>query len=266
MYRTPSTTSTLAYIFYGSTNDTTCWQGTSQRAAGCAPGGGFDYLRPEGFNYGYLTFQGARAVDNASGQWTTPDAYAGDVHDPMSQKAFMWDGNNPYFFSDPSGFYPGQVGDASNHPYFSTPSPSPSPSPEPPQGSSNLLSAILAALGLVAGPIRVNVSDELRKDIGARINASNNAVKQLDEVHVNAAITEAQTGAKIKGADHIRDVQGGIDSLKKTIDHLSKMEGKYRNSPSDLAALRRLENLYTGIIRNVQRRFQAGGVSDRIEW
>jgi len=109
MYRTPSTTSTLAYIFYGSTNDTTCWQGTSQRAAGCAPGGGFDYMRPEGFLYGNLTFQGARAIDNASSQWTTPDAYSGDVHDPASQKAFSWDRNNPYSYSDPSGFAPQRV-------------------------------------------------------------------------------------------------------------------------------------------------------------
>jgi YD repeat-containing protein len=38
MYRTSSTTSTLAYIFYGSANDTTCWQGTSQTAAGLCPG------------------------------------------------------------------------------------------------------------------------------------------------------------------------------------------------------------------------------------
>jgi hypothetical protein len=37
------------------------------------------------------------------GQWTTPDAYAGDVHDPMTQKPFMWDRNNPYQYADPSG-------------------------------------------------------------------------------------------------------------------------------------------------------------------
>ena len=37
-------------------------------------------------------------------QWTTPDAYAGDVHDPMSQKPYMWNGNNPVQYSDPSGY------------------------------------------------------------------------------------------------------------------------------------------------------------------
>ena len=112
VYRTAGTNSTVAYIFYGSTNDTTCWQGTANRPAGCAPGGGFDYVRVEGFNYGTLTFQGARAIDNATGQWTTPDAYAGDVHDPMSQKSFMWDRNNPYSFFDPSGFSPQVVATA----------------------------------------------------------------------------------------------------------------------------------------------------------
>jgi YD repeat-containing protein len=110
VYRTAgSMNSTVAYIFYGSTNDTTCWQGSSQQAAGCAPNSTFDYSRLEGFDYGHLTFQGARAVDNASGQWTTPDAYLGNVHDPSSQKSFMWDRNNPYSYSDPSGFMVNQV-------------------------------------------------------------------------------------------------------------------------------------------------------------
>ncbi len=37
------------------------------------------------------------------GQWTSPDAYAGNVHDPMSQKPFMYNRNNTYEYSDPSG-------------------------------------------------------------------------------------------------------------------------------------------------------------------
>ncbi|MBV8369761.1 MAG: RHS repeat protein, partial [Candidatus Eremiobacteraeota bacterium] len=85
-------------IFNGSTTAPVC---TMQS---CAIGGRYDYSRTEGFDWGNLTIQGARAVDNATGQWTTPDAYAGDVHDPMSQKPFMWDRNNPYNYSDPSGY------------------------------------------------------------------------------------------------------------------------------------------------------------------
>jgi hypothetical protein len=37
-------------------------------------------------------------------QWTTPDAYSGDVHDPMSQHPYMWNSNNPVQYSDPSGY------------------------------------------------------------------------------------------------------------------------------------------------------------------
>ena len=49
-------------------------------------------------------FQGVRVYDQTMAQWTAPDAYAGDVHDPMSQKPFMWCGNSPLAFGDPSGF------------------------------------------------------------------------------------------------------------------------------------------------------------------
>src|SRR6202163_1079319 len=94
----------IPYIFYGSTNDTLCWRGTTNRPAGCAAAGNMEYARLEGFEFSGLTIQGARAVQSASGQWTTPDAFAGAVHDPMSQKSFMWDNNNAYSYSDPTGF------------------------------------------------------------------------------------------------------------------------------------------------------------------
>jgi RHS repeat-associated protein len=64
----------------------------------------FDMARPDGYNMvgGYV--QGARTYDPTSGQWLTPDAYAGDVHDPMSQKPFMYNNNNPVEWEDPSGY------------------------------------------------------------------------------------------------------------------------------------------------------------------
>jgi hypothetical protein len=67
----------------------------------------FAYTRTDGFDVGLgtgLTISGVRAQDNAAGKWTTPDAYTGDVHDPMSQKSFMWNNNNPYVYGDPSGY------------------------------------------------------------------------------------------------------------------------------------------------------------------
>ena len=45
-----------------------------------------------------------RVYDPNANQWTTPDAYAGDVHDPMSQKPYMWNNNNGMAYSDPSGY------------------------------------------------------------------------------------------------------------------------------------------------------------------
>jgi len=60
--------------------------------------------RPDGYSMvgGYV--QGARTYDPTGGQWLTPDPYAGNVHDPMSQKPFMWNDNNPVQWTDPSGY------------------------------------------------------------------------------------------------------------------------------------------------------------------
>jgi hypothetical protein len=60
----------------------------------------------DGIFDGFNVIQGVRAVNDSTGQWTTPDAYAGDVDDPMSQRAFMWNRNNPIAYSDPSGYCP----------------------------------------------------------------------------------------------------------------------------------------------------------------
>ncbi|MCL5258399.1 MAG: DUF6531 domain-containing protein [Firmicutes bacterium] len=59
---------------------------------------------PDGVTDGINIFQGARAYDPVLGNWTAPDAYAGNVGDPMSQKAYMWDGNNSFLYEDPSGY------------------------------------------------------------------------------------------------------------------------------------------------------------------
>lgn len=61
----------------------------------------------DGWTFEYETWQGVRTFDPAIGQWNTPDAYAGDAHDPMSQKPYMWNRNNPYAYSDPSGYEAG---------------------------------------------------------------------------------------------------------------------------------------------------------------
>ena len=66
----------------------------------------FPMNRPDGYGMGIGINQGARTYDAGSGQWMTPDAYAGDVDDPMSQKPFIWNNNNPMQFQDPTGYDP----------------------------------------------------------------------------------------------------------------------------------------------------------------
>ena len=64
----------------------------------------FDMPREDGYQFGVATIQGVRAFDPSIGQWATPDAYQGNVHDPMSQRSYMWNDNNPIEYSDPSGY------------------------------------------------------------------------------------------------------------------------------------------------------------------
>jgi hypothetical protein len=60
--------------------------------------------REDGINDGYNTIQGVRAFDSSLHGWTTPDAYSGDISDPMSRKSYMWNRNNPVSYADPSGY------------------------------------------------------------------------------------------------------------------------------------------------------------------
>jgi RHS repeat-associated protein len=67
----------------------------------------FAMKRTDGYSMLGGIVQGARTYDPTSGQWITPDAYAGNVENPMSQKPFMWNNNNPVEWSDLSGYCPG---------------------------------------------------------------------------------------------------------------------------------------------------------------
>ncbi len=60
--------------------------------------------RTDGIFDGINTIQGVRTYDDAASTWTSPDAYAGEVDDPMSQKSYMWNRNDPVLYSDPSGY------------------------------------------------------------------------------------------------------------------------------------------------------------------
>jgi len=67
-------------------------------------GGVLGMPRTDGITDYTDAIQGARAYDSNAGTWTAPDAYAGDVGDPASQKAYMWNDNNPVMYGDPSGY------------------------------------------------------------------------------------------------------------------------------------------------------------------
>jgi len=60
--------------------------------------------RADGYTYMSYAVQGVRAYDSTSQQWMTPDAFPGDVADPLSQKPFMWNDGNPVQWADPTGF------------------------------------------------------------------------------------------------------------------------------------------------------------------
>lgn len=62
--------------------------------------------RGDGLTDGFDTIQGVRTYDGAIGSWTTPDAFSGTVEDPMSQKGYIWNRNDPATYSDPSGYSP----------------------------------------------------------------------------------------------------------------------------------------------------------------
>jgi RHS repeat-associated protein len=86
---------------------------TNQECANVAMPGNpvLDASREDGYFDGTLSLQGARAYDPNLNQWTTPDAYSGDAHDPMSQHPYMWNNNNPVQYSDPSGYVSTVSGD-----------------------------------------------------------------------------------------------------------------------------------------------------------
>jgi YD repeat-containing protein len=65
------------------------------------------YNREDGVSNGEVTIQGVRNFSGDTQQWTTPDAYQGVIHDPMSQARYMWNNNNPVAYSDPTGYCPG---------------------------------------------------------------------------------------------------------------------------------------------------------------
>jgi hypothetical protein len=80
------------------------FDGVSDSVAAIGSGGTVGMPRPDGITTGKDVIQGARAYDEMSGQWTTPDFYPPNLMDPMTLKSYMWNGNDPIANQDPTGF------------------------------------------------------------------------------------------------------------------------------------------------------------------
>ncbi|MHB8199183.1 MAG: RHS repeat-associated core domain-containing protein, partial [Vulcanimicrobiaceae bacterium] len=78
--------------------------GTVPVPAYVGTGGVLGMPRTDGIDDGLDVIQGVRSYDAQAGIWTSPDAYAGTVNDPATQKSYMWNNNNPISYSDPSGY------------------------------------------------------------------------------------------------------------------------------------------------------------------
>jgi hypothetical protein len=85
---------------------TIIWWGSSYLGQQIGNGGVLGMPRTDGLADGTDIIQGVRTYDSIAGNWTTPDAFEGYAHDPASQKSYMWVGNNPEGYSDPSGYVP----------------------------------------------------------------------------------------------------------------------------------------------------------------
>lgn len=89
-----------------SQSNTSFWSPSIAPASLVGQGGLLLAQKSDGLTDGANTIQGVRTFDTQAGVWNTPDVYRGNVHDPMSQKAYTWNRNNPYTYSDPSGYAP----------------------------------------------------------------------------------------------------------------------------------------------------------------
>jgi YD repeat-containing protein len=68
-------------------------------------GQGGAILQPDGDGYwdGFVMIQGVRDFDSTLRGWIEPDPSVGTAWNPMTQKSYTWNNNNPSEFGDPTG-------------------------------------------------------------------------------------------------------------------------------------------------------------------
>lgn len=66
-------------------------------------GGALLQVDSDGYWDGFVMIQGVRDYDSTLRGWIEPDPSSGSAWNPMSQKAYSWNNNNPSMFGDPTG-------------------------------------------------------------------------------------------------------------------------------------------------------------------
>ena len=246
MYRGASLLQPLQVAFLGSANSTNLpWL--------------FLYKHLDGFDYSGLTFQGSRAQENFTWQWTTPDAYAGDVHDPVSQKAFMWNRNNPYSYSDPTGYYSG-IPDASGHSdfaYFGTPA-----------YFDDVTKVGSGSSSYTPTPAEIDLA---KRAAAALQSASNGSRDHLTDLDISGAAKEAagnpviwsNTGNPIQ---HLYEVQTGIDAYKNAFKTLASLYKQKGLTPADYVVLNGVSRIITKKYEKDKERVIASGLGSYIKF
>src|SRR5579884_570548 len=130
---------------------------------------------------GYNIFQGIRNYDPVIGTWSTPDAYQGDVSDPMSQHPYMWNRNNAFLYEDPSGYC---AEDAC-------------------VGEGIAAGVVWLGLGAVAVVATATHHDEIAKGAGAAQTVNGNVVKSA----IHAAGALFRNGGRTSSAQRGRIIQ-----------------------------------------------------------
>ena len=188
-------------------------------------------LTADGWTLDSDTWQGVRTYDGTVGQWNSPDAYGGEVHDPMSQKPFMWNRNNPYAYADPSGYC--HFCDWLKHAFFGSP----------------------------------RASDALKSNrvINDILKGANNKIHdQLSPETVKGAIEEGLGKPSIH--DHITKVESAIRGLNGAVKALDRAIKDQHLTGEDKAAVEGAIEQIQATISSVRARFTAAGTANTIDW
>ena len=163
-----------------------------------------DAIRTDGYSDGTNVFQGVRAYDPNMNQWATPDAYAGDVHDPMSQKPYMWNGNNPIAYSDPSGYDTGCATSVACTMSFVNPQPSHKDFYLQGEASTSLGGpispvSVSAALGVTTAPgVYLTVTVLVGASAGASVGGGAGIISPNSHGTTAGVVSDNSTGAALQ--------------------------------------------------------------------